>query len=555
MKGLTLTEKQRIGIEAARDAFEKRISKIAEQEEELFGGQPSTVNASNDRTGESVKGKIPAIGELELARRKDRLSGLAESARRIADAVQDGFQTEQHRTPSESRAWGKSLRKDCPRSSHAVWRAPADRENPIELLREQASERVADLVPIRYERMAASPFAYFRGCALPMASDLSHTPVTGIHVQACGDAHVANFGIFATPERRLAFDLNDFDETLPGPWEWDIKRLAASLEICGRDRGFSADQRQKATLAAVQTYRETMRSFAERGNLDVWYAYADVDRIMESGDFAHKVKGNKVVRQTLSEAHDKNSSRAVRKFTEVVDGKLRVKSDPPIVVPLRDLGKVQPLGLGDGVAESHIINRVIDGYRMSLPRERQKLIDRYHGVDMAHKVVGVGSVGLRAWIIVMEGADSSDPLVLQAKEARASVLERYVGKSRYLEHGRRVVEGQRAMQSCSDIFLGWTRQIDDSGKPRDYYVRQLWDSKGSIDLETISPSSFTVLASSCGWALAHAHARTGNRFAIAGYLGSSDTFDQALASFANAYADQNEADYEAFLEARRNGRI
>lgn len=471
-----------------------------------------------------------------------------EAATHLIQAVRSGMHAEEHPSPEESRSRGKALRKQVSRGSQGVWEVPADRENPIDLLKGQATTREPGLVPIRYQRMAASPFAYFRGAALPMASDLSHTPSTGITVQACGDAHVANFGIFASPERHLVFDINDFDETLPGPWEWDLKRLAASLEVCGRERGFSAAKRRSIVIACAESYRQAMQNFSEMGNLDTWYSLGDVEKVMEN--FAHHAtaKGTKkTIEQTLTKARRKNNARAINKFTEVVDGKLRVISDSPLIVPLRDLWQEETLGASDEEFASHIIKRVIDGYRRSLPPDRRRLIDMYHGVDMAHKVVGVGSVGLQAWIIVLEGSSPSDALVLQAKEAQASVLERYVGKSQYLEHGRRVVEGQRAMQTASDIMLGWTRQLDDSGKVRDYYIRQLWDSKGSPDLETITADALEDMAKACAWALAHAHARTGDRFAIAAYLGRSDTFDRAMADFAAAYADQNDADYQAFL--------
>ncbi len=484
-------------------------------------------------------------------------ANLIEAARRIRNAVRDSLYIENRRTPEESRAWGKSLRKRVPRSSHAVWIAPENREDPVALLASQAKTRVPGLVPIRHERMAASPFSYYRGAALPMASDLSHTPTTGITVQACGDAHIANFGLFASPEQRIVFDINDFDETLPGPWEWDIKRLAASIEVCARERGFSEAQQSAAVRASAAEYRDAMQQFSQMGTLDVWYAHADIDWVLEHVPGAKLKEGEQAVEKqltkTLTKARSKNSARAVKKFTEVVDGKLRIKSDPPLVVPLRDFRSAGQVGIDDVDQVTKVISHVIQGYRASLPHDRQWLIDQYRGVDMAHKVVGVGSVGLRAWIIVMEGANMSDPLVLQAKEAQASVLERYVGKSRYAEHGRRVVEGQRAMQTTSDIFLGWTRQMDASGVFADYYVRQLWNGKGSVDLATITPEGLTNLARVCGWVLAHAHARTGDRFAIAGYLGKGDTFVDAIEKFSNAYADQNEADYQRFLNARKNG--
>lgn len=458
----------------------------------------------------------------------------------------------------ESRRKGKELRKGTPRTSHGEWKAPEGRKSPVELLASQGASRVQELLPIRYERMAESPFTFYRGSALVMANDLAQTPQTGIHVQACGDAHISNFGLFQSPERRLVFDINDFDETARGPWEWDVKRLVASIEICARQRGFAPEERSKAVLAGALGYRNAMNGFAEMGTLDVWYAHADVEKL--SAHIAQQIPkaSRKTASKTIEKARRKNSSRAVSKFTEIEDGKLRIVSQPPLIVPMRELLKTNtdPLIANHTEKEyERFIALVLAEYRKSLSRDKQHLVKQYRAVDIARKVVGVGSVGTRAWIVVMEGSSASDMLVLQIKEAQESVLERYVGKSPFLQHGQRVVEGQRAMQTAGDIFLGWTRAVGLDGKLHDFYVRQLWDGKGSFDLETINTESLTALARVCGWTLAHAHARTGNRFSISGYLGKSDTFDKALLSFAQSYADQNEQDYQGFMSAYQAGRL
>ena len=456
---------------------------------------------------------------------------------------------------------GKALRASVPREMHAQWAPSLDRPDPVELLRSQGETRVQELLPLRYERMSASAFTFYRGGALIMASDLANTMTTGIRVQACGDAHISNFGLFSSPERRTVFDINDFDETLPGPWEWDVKRLATSVEICGRDNGFTKKQRKAAVLACAQGYREGMAGFAEMGHLDVWYAHFDVDslRTRVTTDSATNKATLKATDKIIAKAKGKNSSRAIQKMTEVVDGQLRIVSDPPVIMPIRDLvsktGDSRLIGQFDETALERLMHGILVEYRGSLTSDKRHLVNDYTAVDMAHKVVGVGSVGTRAWIIVMRGADENDPLVLQVKEAQESVLERFVGKSKFKQHGQRVVEGQRAMQTASDMLLGWCRLPDASGKKKDYYVRQLWDGKGSIDLALLGPDQLAALAKGCGWTLAHAHARTGDRFAIAAYLGKSDKFDKALAKFASTYADQNEADYERFMQAYNNGEL
>lgn len=465
------------------------------------------------------------------------------------------------RTASESRAYGEQLRETIPLELHSQWEAPANRPDPVELLRSQEAKRVQSLLPIRHQRMSASPFAFLRGSALVMASDLSVLPATGIAVQACGDAHIANFGLFTSPEQRTVFDINDFDETLPGPWEWDVKRLVASIEVCGRDNGFSKKERKQAVRTSMQAYRETMQRFANMGHLDVWYAHLDVDTLAQ--EFANDVNADdaKVAEKVTKKAKNKTSRRAMHKLTEVVDGQLRIISNPPLIVPMRDLLQedlTERIGKDLAAAFVHaadqraiemLMSNILTHYRKSITPEKQRLIGSYMPVDIARKVVGVGSVGTRALIIVMSGADENDPLVLQVKEAQESVLERFVGKASHEQNGERVVEGQRAMQTASDMLLGWCRIADMQGTLRDYYVRQLWNGKGSFDLSSANPRQLRLLAGACGWTLAHAHARTGDRFAIASYLGEDDTFDKALAKFARAYADQNQSDYERFVAA------
>jgi uncharacterized protein (DUF2252 family) len=397
--------------------------------------------------------------------------------------------------------------------------------------------------------MVASPFAFFRGAALVMASDLSTTPSSGLRVQACGDAHLANFGGFDAPDRRLVFDVNDFDETIPGPWEWDVKRLAASLAVAGRDRGFDDRERQSAVEASVRSYRDAMREFAGMANLDVWYSRMDEDRINRWRAEASN-KAVKRYRAGLAKARAKTSLRAFDKLTTRVNGHVQLISDPPLVVPLTEL---VPGRKGDEVRES--LTTMLHRYGKSLPLDRQHLLESFELVDFGRKVVGVGSVGTRAWIALLEGRDGQDPLFLQAKEAEPSVLERFVGRSKFDNHGRRVVEGQRLMQSASDIFLGWVRVEGIDGQTRDFYIRQLWDAKGSADIEVMSPSTLAIYAEICGWTLARAHARSGDRVAIAAYLGKGAVFDHAIATFAEAYADQNERDHKALAAAIKSGRV
>lgn len=450
---------------------------------------------------------------------------------------------------------GRSARRAVPRSSHAGWAPPSDRPDPVALLEEQAVTRVPELVPIRYARMLVSPFTFYRGAALIMASDLASTPVSGLTAQICGDAHLSNFGVFATPERSLIFDINDFDETLPGPWEWDVKRLAASFEVAGRHRGFTPDQRRRVVLESVAAYRERMRRAADSGVLEAWYDRLDADRMeqwIRAEREANRVEGKQVkrTRAALEKARTRDSVRVFSKLVEVADGRMHIRSEPPLIVAIEDLG----LAPGTGEQVEDWMQRMLREYRSTLPLARHP-IEEFRYVHIARKVVGVGSVGTRAWIVLLRGRDDADPLFLQAKQAEASVLERFLAPSRYGNHGERVVRGQRLMQAASDVFLGWQRILGPDGVERDFYLRQLNDWKGSADIEVMLPKGAELYARACGETLARAHARAGDRVAIAAYLGGSDRFDRAIAEFAVDYADQNERDYAAFREAVASGRL
>jgi len=455
-------------------------------------------------------------------------------------------------TPAERAERGKEARATVPRDSHAVFDPGPGRADPIGLLEEQAKSRVPELVPIRRGRMMASPFTYYRGAALPMASDLATTPVSGLAVQACGDAHLSNFGVFGSAERRLVFDVNDFDETTPGPWEWDVKRLAASMEVAARGNGFGGKDRREIVVATVASYRQAMRAFARMTDLDVWYAHADLDEM--NAQFASKMKARqrKMVDKGMAEARTRDSMQEVAKLTRLVDGRPRIIADPPLIVPVADLLPKQM----DQEAFEAQIQDLLAKYRRTLETDRRYLLEQYEFADMARKVVGVGSVGTRCWIVLMLGRDESDPLFLQVKEAEASVLSRFVGASKYTNMGQRVVAGQRLMQASSDIFLGWQRaEAGPDGKQRDFYVRQLRDWKYSITIEAMVPSDMRVYGRLCGWTLARAHARSGDRIAIAAYLGGSDVFDKAITKFAGAYADQTERDHQALVDAVASGRL
>jgi uncharacterized protein (DUF2252 family) len=398
--------------------------------------------------------------------------------------------------------------------------------------------------------MLVSPFSFYRGAAAVMAADLAATPDSGIVVQACGDAHISNFGGFAAQDRRLIFGPNDFDETLPGPWEWDVKRMAASAEIAGRDVGISAERRWRLATDCVREYREAMRSFARVSHLDVWYERINASELVDRFGGRLGRKGRIVFTTPFARARGRTSTRAVRKLTEQVDGEPRFRSVPPLLVPLRELFEASATR-----DEAEYVGELIDEYRQGLEEDRRYLFDTYRFVDMARKVVGVGSVGTRAWIFLLVGRGGRDPLVLQAKEAQASVLEPYLGESKFENHGERVVRGQRMAQAAIDLFLSWQRSADLDGNEHDFYVRQLWDWKASVDLSTMTYWGLHAYTRACGWSLARAHARSGDRLAIAAYLGSGRRFDQAIARFAAAYADQNERDHQRLVEAVAGGQV
>jgi uncharacterized protein (DUF2252 family) len=451
--------------------------------------------------------------------------------------------------------WGRAARRRVPRSSHAAWTPPVDRPDPVALLEEQATTRVPELVPIRHARMMVSPFTFYRGAALLMASDLATMPHSGITTQICGDAHLSNFGVFGTPERKLLFDINDFDETLPGPWEWDLKRLVVSFEVAGRYRGFTDAERDAINRTVVRGYRERMHRAADSRVLDAWYDRLDADQVtawLRAERDAHHVDEKQVKRTeaVVAKARTRDSMKAFSKLVHLVDGELRIAADPPLIVPLEDL---RPEGRSheEDVA---VMREMIRNYESTLPGDRHPLAE-FRYLHMARKVVGVGSVGTRAWIVLLSGRDDEDPLLLQAKQAEASVLERFLPQSEYEQHGERVVRGQRLMQAASDIFLGWQRVTGYDGVERDFYLRQLHDWKGAADVEAILAPGAKFYAQACGETLARAHARSGDRVAIAAYLGSSDRLDRALAEFAVAYADQNERDYAAFTDAVASGRL
>ncbi|MEV5157755.1 DUF2252 domain-containing protein [Streptomyces sp. NPDC053728] len=453
-------------------------------------------------------------------------------------------------TPQERAALGKAARKRAPRSSQDTYEPPAGRPDPLTLLEAQSAARVQELVPIRYGRMTESPFRFYRGAAAVMASDLAGTPASGIRAQLCGDAHLLNFRLLASPERNLLFDINDFDETLPGPWEWDVKRLAASLVIAGRANGFTEKERARIVRATVRSYRESMIRFAGMRNLDVWYTKTDVDRLRTVAADRLTAPGRRRVARAAAKARTRDSLQAFGKLTEVAGGRLRIASDAPLIVPLGEL-------LPDAerrVAEGQL-RKLLQGYGRSLPSDRRALLSDFRPVDMARKVVGVGSVGTRCWIILLLGRDGEDPLFLQAKEADTSVLAPHAGASAYRNQGRRVVAGQRLMQAAGDIFLGWERVDGFDGKRRDFYVRQLRDWKGIAEPEAMVPRGMGAFGELCGSTLARAHARSGDRVAIAAYLGRSDGFDRALERFAELYADQNERDHRALVDAVAAGRL
>jgi uncharacterized protein (DUF2252 family) len=451
-------------------------------------------------------------------------------------------------TPAEREAVGKAARAKTSRSRHASWEAGRDRPDPVETLERQDATRVPELVPIRHGRMLASAFTFYRGAAAIMAADLAATPSSGLRVQLCGDAHLSNFGGFAAPDRRLIFDINDFDETHPGPFEWDLKRLAASFSVGARELGFTASEGRSVVAAATREYREEMRRLAAMRTIDVWYERLDVQALEQYRSQVDRSQA-KTFHKNVAKAQRKNSLRAFDKLTRSDNGEIRIVSDPPLIVPIDEF-----LGVDPAIVERRLAE-VFSAYRDTLNRDVRHLIDGYRFVHAAHKVVGVGSVGTRAWILLLLGRDSQDPLFLQAKEAQTSVLEPYTQASQFKHQGRRVVEGQRLMQAASDIFLGWVTAEGADGKNRDFYVRQLWDGKYSAVVERMTPTTMAIYAKLCGWTLARAHARSGDRIAIAAYLGKGDVFDQAICDFAEAYADQNERDYKEFARAVEKGRL
>jgi uncharacterized protein (DUF2252 family) len=456
----------------------------------------------------------------------------------------------EHPTSEQRSATGKTARAAVPRSSLAEWEPAPGRRDPVDVLEQQAQTRVPELVPIRYGRMLVSPFTFYRGAAALMAEDLAGSPRTGLRVQLCGDAHLSNFGAFAAPDRRLTFSVNDFDESLPGPFEWDVKRLAASFAVAGRDRGFDTKERETVNVAVGRSYRKAMRAFAPMRALDLWYARIDVEELAKQWAKQATAKQRKRLDRNVAKARSKDSMRAFDRLTELVDGHPRIISDSPLIVPIEEL--VSP----EHRAElEHTLRAVIRSYRRTLTPDRRRLLERFEYVHAARKVVGVGSVGTRAWVVLMLGNDEADPLFLQLKEAEQSVLEPFLGESAFANHGQRVVEGQRLMQAASDIMLGWVRTPGVDGVQRDFYIRQLWDGKGSALVEFMDPTMLAGYAQVCAWTLARAHARSGDATAIARYLGSGDTFDRATAAFAERYADQNDADYAALQHAVHTKRI
>jgi uncharacterized protein (DUF2252 family) len=483
-----------------------------------------------------------------------------------------GISETAHQSLGERAASGREAASVTPPSAHSGWKPSGERPDPVALLEGQNVTREPDLVPVRHGRMMVSPFTFYRGAAAIMAADLKDTPVAGLDVQLCGDAHLSNFGLFASPERTLLFDLNDFDETLPGPFEYDVKRMAASFTVAARNNGFTKDDVWTSTLASVAAYREAMAEFARMSTMDVWYARLDESQVMDavraasakagkagSGKKgkAHKAqkeakaakRGANVAEKTRLKAHTRDSLSALSKLGEVVDGRYRIISQPPIIVPERELSGMYGLSAEEAARG---VRDQFRAYRGTLPDDRRQLLERFEIVDTARKVVGVGSVGTRAFVVLLQGRGADDPLFLQVKEATASVLEAHLGASSYSNHGERVVRGQRMMQAASDIFLGWTTGLDVN---RNFYWRQLRDMKGSVVVETMIPRGLAFYAGICGWTLARAHARSGDPVAISAYLGKTDAFDRSITEFSLAYADNNEQDYDQFVAAVRSGRL
>ena len=459
-------------------------------------------------------------------------------------------------TRSERKKMGKALRKQAPRSSHGDWAPEPDRPDPISLLQAQDKSRIQHLVPIKYERMLESPFAFLRGSAVVMACDLIATPVTGIQTMLCGDAHLSNFGVFATPERNLVFDINDFDECFPGPWEWDLKRLVASAVVAGRENGFKDKVNRKLAVAVTETYRRAIGRFSEASNLDVWYYHVDTDAVLSVFGSASSKKGEKGAQKMVKKARSHTHQQTLDKLTHFVDGQRRILSDPPLLVPLREMDFQKRLDLSEAELRQMTEQNVEDSWRQyldSLPDERRYLLQHYRITDAALRVGGVGSVGTRCVIVLLESGAKDDALILQLKEAGPSVLEAYLPKKRvYSQHAQRVVTGQRLMQAASDMFLGWHTS---SLTELNYYWRQLKDMKGSANVAAMDEESLRAYLAVCSVCLARAHSRTGDQVAIGGYLGSNDVFANAMADFGVAYADQTERDYQALVDAVKSGRV
>jgi len=453
-------------------------------------------------------------------------------------------------TTRERAELGRQARVKVPRSSHGEWNVVPHRPDPLDILEQQEVTRVPELVPIRHARMAASPFAFYRGAAAVMTADLAAGPRTSLHVQLCGDAHLANFGGFASPERDLIFDINDFDETLPGPFEWDVKRLAASLEIAGRARGLKGPERAALAASSTRSYREAIREFAGLRRLEIWNSHLDIAEVMRrwGPELGHAALGD--IQRNVTKAESKDHLKAFEKLVVRVNGELRFASDPPLLVPVEDVFSEDMATRFEATITKGLI-----GYRRTLSGDRRHLMEGYRYLHLARKVVGVGSVGTRCWVALLIGRDEQDPLFLQVKQAESSVLEPYLAKSRYANHGQRVVEGQRLMQGASDILLGWDQIVAPDGVTRDFYMRQLWDWKISADLELMRPDALRAYAQICGWTLARAHARSGDPIAIAAYLGGGDTFDKAMAQFATSYAEQNELDHQELVAAIKSGQL
>jgi uncharacterized protein (DUF2252 family) len=503
------------------------------------GKQPTSERPASEKPAVAMSAnddKADARGEAVAGRLAAQEATVAQAPAAVRPQIVGWAATEEHR------AAGRAARTMVPRTSHAGWAPPHDRPDPVALLHSQDAARISELVPIRWGRMSVSPFTFYRGAALLMASDLSATPNSGLTVQACGDAHLLNFGVFASPERTLLFDVNDFDETLPGPWEWDLKRLVASVVVAGRDSGFSTAQNRDAALAAARSYREWMARYAAMGDIDVYYSRVAAEEVLKLAKSAVGVR-SKSAAEILAKARTRDSLHALAKLTETVNGMPRIIEAPPLITHLTD----------DHGELEQIARKAFADYRRTLQEDHCQLLDRYRFVDLALKVVGVGSVGTMALITLLLGSDDGDPLFLQLKEAGPSVLEAYVGKSRYQNHAHRVVAGQRLMQAASDIFLGWIR--GSGAAHRDFYWRQLRDMKGSFTTEGSRPAGLALYAGVCGWTLARGHARSGDRIAIAAYLGKNDRFDLAMADFAEAYADQVERDFALVQKAIKAGRV